>query len=98
MPINEHHQDVVIEPEIEQLVSRRFDTLYKIISVEPTDKVLKLPYGIVRHRVGTMRLSIVKFFAHIASLRSPTFIDKMIRCGSLRYVLVRRSHLSQIEN
>jgi len=90
--INEHHQDLVIDPEIEKLVTSRFDTLCNLLNVEPTDKELTLPYGIVKHRIGTMRLSIVKFFAHIASLRSPSFIDEMIRSGALRQVLVSVPH------
>jgi len=78
---------VEVDPEVQELVASRFDKLYNILVSDPKGKPLILTYGETRFRVGAMRLAVVKFFAHMASLRNPGFIDEMIRTGILRYLI-----------
>lgn len=77
-----------MDPEVQELVASRFDQLYNILASEPKGKPLILTYGEARYRVGAMRLAVVKFFAHMAALRNPGFIDGMIRTGILRCLIV----------
>ena len=93
----DNQQEVDLDPEVQELVASRFDKLYNILVSDPKGKPLILTYGETRFRVGAMRLAAVKFFAHMASLRNPGFIDEMIRTGILRYLIVRIKfgHLSQ---
>ena len=70
-----------------EILLTRFKDLGLLLKKEPTE-VLTLASGPVVARVGTMRLAVIEFFAHITSLRRTEFMDEMATLGILTDIMV----------
>lgn len=87
VPVTESLEHITIDPDVKDILLSRFQDLGVLLKTEPIERLI-LASGTVIARVGTMRLAIVKFFAHLASLRKPEFMNEMVSAGILADIMV----------